>query len=668
MDYPHLLSELPLAHTKLANRLIMGSMHTNLEEQENGFERLAEFYRLRAEGGVGLIITGGVAPNKSGNLAPNRVIFTSEQQIPQHKLVTDAVRQYDTKICLQILHAGRYSYTDNSVAPSAIQAPINMYTPKALNENEIEQQIQDFIRCASLAHKAGYHGVELMGSEGYLINQFICKKTNKRTDKWGGSYDNRLRFPLEIVKRIRASLPKDFLIIFRLSLLDLVEDGSNVTEVIDFAQQLEKFGIDILNTGIGWHEARVPTIASMVPKGAFTSITGKVKQHITIPIIACNRINSPEIAEKILSNGEADLISMARPFLADSHIINKIENNKRASIAPCIACNQACLDKIFVNEVASCLVNPFACHETKIKLEPTNLPKRLAVVGAGVAGSMFALYAHKKGHHVTLFEQSSVLGGQLNLAAKIPGKEDFGDFTQYIRHELTNANIELRLSSSPSKEILEAFDEVIIASGVSPRLPNIANIDTPKVVTYTDFITQNINTGNDVAIIGSGGIAFDVASKIIAMQQNNLSDKSAFANYWGIDLSNQTQGGLNKKTAINNAITINMVQRSVKKPGSGLGPTSVWIHREEFKRYGVRFHKVREYVSVDETGLNVTTRQGEKQIKADTVIICAGQEENVNSQWLTINKPTHFIGGAYNAKGINAQKAVEQALKLACDI
>lgn len=664
MPYPLMLSPLDLGFTTLANRVIMGSMHTNLEEQEQGFEKLAAFYAERAEGGVGLIITGGISPNESGKLAYNRGTFSLDEQVAEHRIVTQAVHQYDTKICLQILHAGRYSHHSNPVAPSAIQSPITPFPPHELTSEQVEQQIQDFVHSAQLAQKAGYDGVEIMGSEGYLINQFVCPRTNQRRDQWGGSFANRIRFPLEIVRRTREVLGEAFILIYRISLLDLVEQGNDFEETLALALELEKSGVDLLNTGIGWHEARVPTIASMVPRGAFAGITAKLKKHLSVPIIACNRINTPEVAEQILAQEQADLVSMARPLLADSHFVAKAAQGKAKQISTCIACNQACLDNIFVSKVASCLVNPRAAHETEINFTPVANPKKLAVVGAGAAGCMFAIFAAQRGHQVTLFEAESEVGGQLKLAAQIPGKEEFSEFLRYIRQSLSDQNVTLKLSQKPQAEVLDAFDEVILSTGSMPIQPSFEGLEHPKVVTYRQVIENQVSIGERVVIIGSGGIAFDVAAKLIAPKEPEQPIQS-FAEHWGIDLENQTAGGLKDPRQPHALPHITMLQRKVRKPGAGLGQTTVWIHREEFKRHGVKHISAVTYKRVTADGLLIDHRGEEKLLPADTIIICAGQTEQLPDFWQQLSKPCHVIGGAKKASGINAQKAIEQAAQLA---
>ena len=669
MPYPKMLSPLSLGFTTLSNRIIMGSMHTNLEEQPDGFNRLAAFYAERAAGGVGLIITGGVSPNESGILAPKRAIFQDPEQIAQHKLIVDAVHQYPTKICLQILHAGRYGYHSKLVAPSAIQAPISPYIPHALTDAEIEQQIDDFVNCAELSKMAGYDGVEVMGSEGYLINQFTCLSTNKRTDKWGESFENRTRFPLEIVRRIRQSLGDNFIIIFRLSILDLVNKGSNIDEVVRLALALEEAGVDIMNSGIGWHEARIPTIASIVPRAAFSQTIAAVKARINVPIVACNRINTPQVAEDILQRDDADLVSMARPFLADSHFVEKAKQDAAETINTCIACNQACLDVIFNNKMASCLVNPRAGFETELNLTLTARAKNIAVVGGGPAGAMFAIYASQRGHDVTLFEKVAHLGGQLNLAAKIPGKAEFNEFIRYLTTSIERSNIQLKLETSPTETELNQYDEVVMATGTLPRTLDIPTHPQANVLSYIDVINSDVTLGENIAIVGTGGIAFDVVTKLTAPKTEHLplgKQRDIFAQHWGIDLTNKENGGLAERKPLKaNASGITMLQRSVRKPGAGLGQTTVWIHREELKRNNIKTLSKVNYLAIEADNLALDIRGKDLTLDADSIVICAGQVSNVSAETQGLTVPIHHIGGAKQVKGLDAMLAIQQAAELA---
>ncbi|WP_158972314.1 NADPH-dependent 2,4-dienoyl-CoA reductase [Paraglaciecola sp. L3A3] len=669
MPYPKMLTPLSLGFTVLSNRIIMGSMHTNLEEQADGFNRLAAFYAERAAGGVGLIITGGVSPNASGVLASNRAILQTEQDISQHQLVTKAVHQYPTKICLQILHAGRYGYHSQLVAPSAIQAPIVPFIPHALSDSEVEQQISDFVNCAKLAKLAGYDGVEIMGSEGYLINQFTSPRTNVRTDKWGGSFENRCRFALEIVHRIRSTLGTDFIIIFRLSIIELVTNGNNVDEVIALAIALEEAGVDILNSGIGWHEARIPSIASSVPRAAFRRVTAEIKKHISVPIVACNRINTPDVAEDILQKGDADLISMARPFLADSQFVNKAQANAADTINTCIACNQACLDHIFEGKVASCLVNPRAAFETLLLFPKTNQAKNIAVVGAGPAGAMFAIHAAQRGHNITLYEQSAQIGGQLALAAKIPGKSEFKEFIRYLTTSIKNSEINLQLECAPSETQLNNFDLMVIATGTEPKTLDIPIEASAKVFNYIDVIKDEVLTGDKVAIIGTGGIAFDVVAKLTTASTEGLSleqQTDGFAKHWGIDLSNKSHGGLLAASEHSSELSgITMLQRSVRKPGAGLGQTTVWIHRAELKRQNIKTISKVNYQKITTAGIDIENRGKQLSLAVDSVVVCAGQVSNTSINQAQLTVPFHHIGGAKQVKKLDAMLAIQQAVELA---
>lgn len=666
MPYPKLLTPLNLGFTQLKNRVLMGSMHTNLEEAENGFKRLASFYALRAEGGVGLIVTGGISPNLEGKLAPNRALMTSSRDVKDHQLITQAVHNVEGKICMQILHAGRYAYQKQLVAPSAIQSTIIPLTPKALSSAEVEKQIADFVLTAQLAQDAGYDGVEIMGSEGYLINQFIVKSTNHRQDEWGGSYQNRIRFAVEIVKQTRKRVGTNFIIIFRLSMLDLVENGSSLEEIIILAKAIEAAGATIINTGIGWHESRVPTIASMVPPGTYASISQYVKSEISLPIVASNRINTPEVAENILENNWADMVSMARPLLADSHFVMKAAQNKPQAINTCIACNQACLDHIFLNKVATCLVNPFAAREKELALLPTKNPKTIAVVGAGPAGMAFSLYAAKRGHKVQLFEASEAIGGQFNLAKRIPGKEDFYQTLRYFNYQLAQHKVTIHLNTQVTPDALTRFNEVVIATGTKANLPNINGINHSSVVSYTDILSGNKIAGNNVAIIGAGGIAFDVAEFIT----NTIKpvNASAFANHWGIDLTMTFNGGLKAVNTEQPIKKVYMLQRKIRKAGADLGKTTGWIHRASLKRKEVSMLAGVTYDKIDDEGLHIKIRKKPRLLKVDTIILCAGQTENNPLTAAFKQHSWHIIGGANFAKGIDAQQAMEAAALLAIKI
>jgi len=680
MPFPHLLKPLNLGFSQLKNRVVMGSMHTSLEETEQGFIKVAQFYKERAAGGVGLIITGGISPNDSGIVAPNRAIMQQESDVKDHQLITDAVHEYDCKICMQILHAGRYAYHINQVAPSDIQAPISPYSPRALLSEEVEQQIDDFVHSAVLAKQAGYDGVEIMGSEGYLINQFIVEATNKRDDEWGGCFENRIRFALAIVKKIRAAVGDKFILIFRLSLIDLIEQGSSANEVIELAKRLEQASVNIINTGIGWHESRVPTIASNVPAGFFTSLSANIKRYINIPVITSNRINTPELGEKIIQEGTADLISMARPFLADSQFVNKAMHDKANEINTCIACNQGCLDKIFIRETATCLVNPRACNETKLNFPKTDVIKELAVVGAGPAGMAFAKYAAKRGHKVTLFEANSKLGGQFNLAGQVPGKREYLQTIRYFTTRLPQLGVNIRLNHVVQAEDLQAFDEVIIATGVKARVPDIEGIEWAieqgKLVSYEDVLLKRKTIGNQVAIIGGGGIGFDVAlflandaDKVVeSVTVNQALEKREFIEEWGIDLSLSQAGGLAEKSCRRATRQITMLQRRLRKPGTDLGKTTGWIHRQHLKHKQVKMTVGVSYEKIDEQGLHISVRGKPRVLAVDHIINCTGQlEENSLVSQLS-DKPCHVLGGAKSAKGLDAERAIAEAALLAQSI
>jgi len=656
----------------------MGSMHTSLEETEQGFVKVAAFYRERAKGGVGLIITGGISPNTSGIVAPDRAIMQQQSDVKDHQLITAAVHEYDCKICMQILHAGRYGYHINQVAPSAIQAPISLYAPRALTTDEIEQQISDFVQSAVLAKQADYDGVEIMGSEGYLINQFIVKATNERTDDWGGCFENRIRFAVEIVKRTRAAVGDDFLLIFRLSLIDLIEQGSSASEVIMLAKLLERHSVNIINTGIGWHESRVPTIAASVPSGLFVPLSENIKQHISIPVIASNRINTPEQAEQIIANNQADLVSMARPFLADSQFVRKAIAGKSDEINTCIACNQGCLDKIFIRQTASCLVNPRACNETTLNFTPATIIKKLAVVGAGPAGLAFAKYASKRGHQVTLFESSDKIGGQFNLASQVPGKEEFLHTLRYFNTILPKLGVSIKLNTRVCSNDLAEFDEVVLATGVRARVPDIIGfeqgIESGKVLSYQDVLLGNKVVGQNVAIIGGGGIGFDVALFLVEQdsktkkRQNNLSVENEFMQEWGIDLSLKESGGLTTKHVEPAKRKITMLQRRLRKPGTDLGKTTGWIHRQHLKNKRVKMTVGVTYEKIDSQGLHILVRGKPRLLAVDHIINCTGQlEENSLAAQIT-DKPCHVIGGAKNATGVDAERAIFEAAQLAQSI
>ncbi|MDD9340978.1 MAG: NADPH-dependent 2,4-dienoyl-CoA reductase [Providencia heimbachae] len=668
-NFPHLFTPLDLGHTVLKNRILMGSMHTGLEEHPQGSERLAHFYRLRAENGVSLIITGGIAPNKEGALTANGAMLNDEKQLPFHQGITQAVHQADGKIALQILHAGRYSLHPQLVAPSEIQAEINPFVPKALSSAEIQQTINDFVNTAKLAKQAGYDGVEIMGSEGYLINQFITKRTNHRTDEWGGSYTNRIRFPLEIVKQIRQTIGIDFIIVYRLSMLDLVEDGSTWEEVEYLAKEIEKAGASMINTGIGWHEARIPTIATQVPRSAFSWVTEKLMGKVSIPLITTNRINDPFVAEQIIASGQADMISMARPFLADEAFVRKAEENRADEINTCIGCNQACLDQIFNGKLASCLVNPQAVREIDYPNEKAPHKKSVAIVGAGPAGLSCAIYAAKRGHKVTLFEKSNQIGGQFNLAKQIPGKEEFHETIRYFCRQLQRLNVDVRLEQQADAASLLGFDEVVIATGVIPRPIKIDGIEHNKVMSYIDVLTKQRPVGKNVAIIGAGGIGFDIAELLTQKGESSSLDTPLFNKEWNIDTSIKVAGGVfpPKKELTKSARHLYLLQRKNSKVGAGLGKTTGWVHRLSLMKRGVQMLNAVEYMRVDDDGLHIRHQEKMQCLPVDNVILCAGQESYrpLKDQLAARGINAHVIGGADIAAELDARRAIEQGMQVA---
>ena len=672
MTFAKLLSPLDLGFTVIKNRSLMGSMHTNLEETENGFERMAVFYKERVVGGVGLIVTGGIGPNPEGAVAQGAALMTTEDDAKQHKIITNAVHDAGGKICMQILHAGRYAYNPALIAPSNIQAPINPFPPRALTSDEIVQQIDDFVRCAKLAQLAGYDGVEIMGSEGYFINQFIAKRTNQRDDKWGGSYENRIRLPLEIIRKIRAAVGEKFILIYRLSMIDLVEGGSSQAEVILLAKAVEKAGATLINSGVGWHEARVPTISTSVPRSLFSQLSKAIKAQVNIPVITSNRINTPEVAEELLLDNCADMVSMARPFLADPDFINKAAANKSELINTCIACNQACLDHTFAHKISSCLVNPRAANETLLNFLSVKQPKNIAVVGAGPSGLAFATYAAEKGHKVTLFDKGDEIGGQFNLAKQVPGKEEFFETLRYFAKQLARLKVTIKLNSLVSVADLADFDEVTIATGIIPRTPDIDGINHKKVVSYVDVLNKSKTIGKSVALIGAGGIGFDVAEYLSHQGQSPALNKTLFSKEWGIDLTNSENGGLSPAKVTPSPREIYLLQRKATKVGANLGKTTGWIHRASLKHKKVTMIANVEYDKVDDQGLHIKVDGIPQLLDVEHVVLCAGQQPNKSLyQQLNdsdFNKPVHIIGGADVAAELDAKRAINQAAWLAADI
>lgn len=674
VPYPHMLAPLDLGFTTLKNRVLMGSMHTGLEEEKNGFDKLAVFYAERARGGVGLIVTGGIAPNFRGRIAPHGSQLSFSWQTSKHKKVTDAVHKEGGKICLQILHTGRYAYHPFNISASAIKAPINPFKPRQMSERQIKKTIKDFASTCELAQKADYDGVEIMGSEGYLINQFLCQRTNQRQDQWGGSYENRMRLALEIVKASRKKVGTDFIIIFRLSMLDLVEQGSDWDEVVELAKALEQAGVTIINTGIGWHEARIPTIATSVPRAAFSWVTAKMKKEVNVPLITTNRINTPEVAEDILSRGDADMVSMARPMLADADFVNKAAQDKSDSINICIACNQACLDHVFKQKRASCLVNPRACYETELNFEKSEQTKKLAVIGGGMAGMSFAIYAKQRGHEVTLFEAKEQLGGQFNLAKNVPGKEEFIESLKYFTSELDRQNITVHLNSRQTVEQLSAagFDEVILATGVLPRIPAIDGIDHPSVFNYQQVLSGEAKIGNKVAVLGAGGIGYDISEFLTEKGESHTENLALWLEEWGIDQNITHRGGIDgvQQVKPESARHIYMLQRKNERFGKSLQPTTGWIHRAALKKRTVEMIGGVSYEKIDDRGLHISIDGQTQLLDVDNIVICTGQEsQNQLKQGLVdANITVHLIGGADFAGELDAKRAIRQGAELAARI
>lgn len=670
--YPHLLAPLDLGFTKLSNRVLMGSMHTGLEEEKQGFDKLAAFYEARAKGGVGLIVTGGISPNTRGRLAPFGCELSKFWHVKKHKKITEAVHKYPTKICVQLLHAGRYAYHPFSVSSSKVKSPINPFTPAELSVRQIKGTIKDFAESANYAAKAGYDGIEIMGSEGYLINQFSCSRVNKRTDDWGGSIENRMRFGVETIKAVREKVGEKFIIIFRLSMLDLVEGGNTWEEVVTMAKAVEAAGATIINTGIGWHEARVPTIATSVPRAAFTWITERMKKEVSVPLITTNRINTPEVAENVLAEQHADMVSMARPFLADAEFVNKAAEDRSDEINTCIGCNQACLDHVFKQQRASCLVNPQACYETELTFGSADKAKNIAVVGAGPAGLAFCTYAAEKGHNVTLFDRASEIGGQFNIAKQVPGKEEFYETLRYFSKKLSLLNVNIQLNSEKSVDDLaaEGFDDIVLATGIIARRLDIEGFDHPKVKSYLQVLRDKEPVGQKVAVIGAGGIGFDV-SCYLAEDKSLTTDLDAWMKNWGVDKSYGNRGGLLEKADTHKTEReIFLLQRKASKVGAGLGKTTGWIHRATLQKNGVQMIPGVTYKSINDNGLTIEVNGEEKTLDVDNVIICAGQESERSLYQALLDKGqnVHLIGGANVAAELDAKRAIRQAAELAMTI
>ena len=665
ITYPNLLQPLDLGFTTLRNRVLMGSMHTGLEEEKDGFKKMAAYYAARAAGGVGLMVTGGVAPNRAGWVSPFSIRLAKASQVGDHQLVTRAVHEAGGKICMQILHTGRYGYHPLCVAPSAIRAPINKFRPRALSVRGIKSTIADFVKCATLARESGYDGVEIMGSEGYLLNQFIARKTNKRTDDWGGSFENRVRFPLEIVRDVRKAVGDDFIMIYRLSMLDLVKDGSSWEEVVALAKMMEQAGVSLINTGIGWHEARVPTIATVVPRASFTWVTKRLMGEVNVPLIATNRINMPDVAESVLARGCADMVSMARPFLADPDWVKKTVSGRSDEINTCIGCNQACLDHIFARKTSTCLVNPRACYETEKPFIAATKRKKVAVIGAGPAGLACATTAAARGHKVTLFEQSAYLGGQFRLARQIPGKEEFAETLRYYGKELELHGVDVKLDSSPGVTELKEYDEVVMSTGVVPREITIPGIKGENVALYNEVLLGDKVVGDRVAIIGAGGIGFDMATFLLHDQ--GRESIPSFMAQWGVDMDYAEPGGLRLPEKKKSKRTIYLLQRKTTKPGAGLGKTTGWIHRSSLKKNGVKMLTGVEYLSVDSAGLAIRHGGETQLLEVDDVVICAGQVSCLDLAGKLDSAGVHYhlIGGALKAGELDAKRAIFQGVEVA---
>jgi len=672
--YPHMLAPLDLGFTTLKNRVLMGSMHTGLEETKD-WNRVAEFYAERARGEVGLMVTGGIGPNLEGSVLPGAAMLSNAEEVASHKIVTDRVHENGGKIAMQILHAGRYAYGPMCVAPSPVKSPISPFPPAELDEEGIEKQISDIVATAARAKEAGYDGVEIMGSEGYFLNQFLVTHTNKRTDRWGGSYENRMRLPIEVVRRTREAVGTDFIIIYRLSMIDLVPNGSTYEEVVQLAQEIEKAGATIINTGIGWHEARIPTIATSVPRAAFAWVTKKLMGKVSIPVITSNRINTPEVAEEVLATGCADMVSMARPMLADPHFVKKAMEDKSAQIAPCIACNQACLDHTFSGKISSCLVNPRACYETELQIVPAETQKSIAIVGAGPAGLSTALTAAERGHNVTVFDRADEIGGQLNMAKQIPGKEEFWGFVDWYRAMVDEMGITVHLGTEADVDTLKGYDEVIIATGVLPRDPEIPGQDADNVHSYIDVLRHKAETGKKVAVIGAGGIGFDVSEYLVHEGDSPTENLPEWMKEWGVADTEEHRSGLAPEgpqpEAPARAVTL--LQRKAEKHGKRLGKTTGWIHRAGLKMKDVEFVGGVNYERIDDQGLHVSfgeAREKPTLIEADDIILCAGQvpDRSLADALEAAGIACHVIGGADVAAELDAKRAIDQGTRLAATL
>ncbi|HEX4300247.1 MAG TPA: NADPH-dependent 2,4-dienoyl-CoA reductase [Gammaproteobacteria bacterium] len=664
--YPHLLAPLDLGFVKLRNRVLMGSMHTGLEDHARDYAKLAVYFAERARGGAGLIVTGGIAPNIVGSLAPFASKLSRPWEVARHRRVTEAVHAESGHICMQILHAGRYAYHPFSVAPTALKSAITPFKPRALSERGVERQIDDFVRCAERARKAGYDGVEIMGSEGYFINQFLVPRTNKRDDAWGGDFARRMRLPVEILRRTRAAVGRDFIIIYRLSMLDLVEQGSEWSEVVTLAKAIEAAGATLINTGIGWHEARIPTIATRVPRAAFTWVTERLKAEVSLPLIAVNRINTPEVAEQVLAQGQADMVSMARPLLADPEWVTKAASGRADEINTCIACNQACLDHVFEQKLATCLVNPRACRETDFIAKPATQKRRIAVVGAGPAGLAVAATAAERGHAVTLFDAADEIGGQFNMAKRVPGKEEFHETLRYFRRRLALAQVRLELGQRADAAGLRAagFDAVVLATGVLPRDPGIPGMDHPKTLSYIDVLLTGKPVGKRVAIVGAGGIGFDVAEFLVQRQAATGQTVQGYLKEWGVDQRYQGRGGLTRPEPEPAARQVWLLQRTPARPGRTLGKTTGWAHRASLKAHGVEMWGGVGYERIDDAGLHLTVHGESRLLEVDNVVICAGQVSRTELKDGLVGLEMHLIGGAKRAGELDARRAIEEGTRL----